>query len=118
MPAWCYILSLQDECFYVGASEQVTYRIEQHFQENGGSKWCFMHKPKEMVYLEKFNTMREALACERRKVIEFMRIHGIRKVRGHDAVNCRPDCYRAGNLWWLPAEIRKDASLGKLGKLD
>jgi predicted GIY-YIG superfamily endonuclease len=117
--AWSYVLQLEDNCYYCGATKNKTYRIYQHFNHDGGSKWCYLHKPKKVVYMKEFPTYREAFKDEQKNTVDYMRKHGIRYVRGADALNCRSDCYVFCNLkFWIPKEIRDEALSGLLGKVD
>ena len=117
--AWTYVLKLEDECFYVGATKNYTYRIHQHFAHDGGSKWCNLHAPVEVVYMKKHDSYKLAFADEKKKTVELMREHGFRKVRGADALNTQPNCYtRAALSFWIPSELREDALAGLLGEID
>ena len=118
MPAWSYVLLLEDSCYYCGQTENYTSRIRQHFEHDGGSRWCNLHNPIEVVFMQKYDTVKEAFAKEKQNTIDYMRIHGIRKVRGANALNCKSDCYKPNNLWWVPSELRADAEAGLLGELD
>ena len=121
MGAWSYILQLEDDCYYCGATKFYNKRIKQHFEHDGGAKWCFMHKPIKVIYKKQFSTYKCAFQDECANVIQLMgdpKI-GIRKVRGADAVNTRPDCYTPNSLrFWIPKCIREDAINGRLGKVD
>jgi predicted GIY-YIG superfamily endonuclease len=118
-PAWSYVLKLADGCFYIGATKNYDYRISQHFDHNGGSKWCNMHTPLEVIYFKKFSSYGAAFNDEKRQTVNYMREHGIRHVRGADALNCRADCYTPNSIqFWVPSSLRKDALAGLLGKID
>ena len=119
MPAWSYILSLENNCYYCGCTKNYTYRIYQHFEHDGGSRWCYMHPPKEVIYMKKFETYLEAFKDEQKNTVKYMRKFGIRFVRGADALNCREDCYTAQSIsFWVPPSLRKEALRGELGKID
>ena len=53
---WCYVLKLQNSCFYIGISreDRIEKRINQHFRGDGGSKWCFLHHPLEVLSKKRF----------------------------------------------------------------
>ena len=69
--------------------------------------------------MKRFETYLEAFKDERQNTIQYMRKYGMRKIRGADALNCRDDCYTPQSLcFWIPAELRKEALAGKLGKVD
>jgi len=69
--------------------------------------------------MQKHTSMHQATLRERENTVEFMRTYGIRKVRGHDAVNCQRGCYRPEAIrFWVPIELREDALAGRLGEID
>jgi hypothetical protein len=39
-----YILELEDECYYVGVTDDIKRRFKKHMS-GGGSKWTKLHKP-------------------------------------------------------------------------
>lgn len=43
-----YILKLEDDCYYVGYSENLNRRLSQHFNGDG-SKWTKLHKPVKLM---------------------------------------------------------------------
>ena len=76
-----YTLKLENDCFYVGYSENLNRRLFQHF--NGeGSKWCKLHKPIELV-----NAQLGGKAEESIETLRLMGIHGKDKVRGGGYTN-------------------------------
>jgi predicted GIY-YIG superfamily endonuclease len=118
---WCYVLKLQDSCFYVGISRaaRIEKRIDQHFRGDGGSKWCHLHHPLEVLSKKRFPDHATAFAEEQRLTILYMRTYGIRFVRGADALNTRADCYTPGSIqFWVPKPLRKAALRGELGEVD
>ena len=116
----CYALKLEDDCYYVGMtkSHNLELRISQHFGDEFSSKWCTLHKPVKLIYTALFTTSVLAHKDEKRKTVELMRQHGIRKVRGADALCTRDWCYQKDRLFWVPFELRKMAEQGLLGELD
>ncbi len=40
-----YILELEDDCWYIGNTNNLSTRLSQHFTSNGGSHWTSKHKP-------------------------------------------------------------------------
>jgi hypothetical protein len=95
------------------------YRIYQHFHHDGGAVWCYKNTPVEVIRMQKHTNMHQATLRERENTVEFMRTYGIRKVRGHDAVNCQRGCYRPEAIrFWVPIELREDALAGRLGEVD
>ena len=119
MTAWSYVLKLRDECYYCGATKNYTYRIHQHFNHDGGAIWCYMHKPIDVVKMQEHDNYHQAFLQEKQNTIDYMRKHGIRKVRGADAVNCQRGCYRPEAIrFWVPLELREDALAGRLGEVD
>lgn len=43
-----YVLELEDECIYVGATMNFNLRMAQHFAGRG-SRWTILHKPKKVL---------------------------------------------------------------------
>lgn len=72
-----YILQLEHGCFYIGKSDNVSKRYQEHV--NGkGSAWTRLHKP---ISLER--TVNHASAFDEDKITkEYMAKYGIDKVRG------------------------------------
>jgi len=59
-----YIILCEDGSFYTGYTKNVDSRLRLHF--NGrGARYTRMHKPKKLVYTEKFNSIAEAMRRER-----------------------------------------------------
>ncbi len=40
-----YILELEDDCWYIGNTNNLSTRLSQHFTSSGGSHWTSKHKP-------------------------------------------------------------------------
>ena len=40
-----YVLELEDECYYVGISDDVKMRFKKYHMAGHGSKWTKLHKP-------------------------------------------------------------------------
>lgn len=78
-----YVLQCEDECWYVGYSENINKRLAAHFN-GSGSLWCKEHRP--IAINEIFYGTKED---ETAKTIELMKRFGISKVRGgvYTAVN-------------------------------
>lgn len=77
-----YILKLEDNCYYIGKSENVEQRFQQHLS-GSGSSFTKKHKP---ILIEKvFNNV--SPFDEDKYVKEYMSKYGIDKVRGGTYVN-------------------------------
>lgn len=64
MEKWIvYILLCQGGSYYTGSSSNVKKRIKDHLNGKGG-RYTRSHKPKCLVYKEKFETRSEALKRE------------------------------------------------------
>jgi len=64
MPYHVYIILCEDGSFYTGYTKNVDSRLRLHF--NGrGARYTRMHKPKKLVYTERFNSRAEAMRRER-----------------------------------------------------
>jgi predicted GIY-YIG superfamily endonuclease len=72
-----YVLSLEDDCWYVGISYNLNHRLSQHWTGKG-AKWTRHHPPQsvaEVVYPA-------SLDLENQKTKELMERYGKEKVRG------------------------------------
>jgi hypothetical protein len=71
-----YTLELEDDCFYIGWTNNLNTRLFQHF--NGeGSKWTKAHKPIKLI-----NVIIGGKSEESEETLRLMYIHGRDKVRG------------------------------------
>jgi putative endonuclease len=65
MTYYVYILLCQDGSFYTGYSKNLKSRVRLHVNGNG-ARYTRIHKPKKLVYVEKFVSRAEAMKRERR----------------------------------------------------
>lgn len=74
---WIYTLLLSNNKYYVGFTENLTQRMEQHFKSEG-AKWTQLHKPVKIIeVVEETNDWQEDFTT-----LVMMRKHGIENVRG------------------------------------
>lgn len=59
-----YMILCEDGSYYTGHSKNVKRRFRQH-KKGLGARYTRMHKPKMLVYSEKFSTRGEAIRRER-----------------------------------------------------
>jgi putative endonuclease len=60
-----YIILCDDNSFYTGYTKNLDRRIRLH--KNGrGARYTRTHKPKKLVYVEEFDSRREAMQRERK----------------------------------------------------
>lgn len=71
-----YILKLEDDCWYVGTTSNMNYRLAQH-NFGQGSKWTRVHRPIAIA-----EVLVGGLQIERVKTLEYMRKYGYNMVRG------------------------------------
>ena len=72
-----YIMKLEDDCWYIGKTNDIAKRVKQHFAQNG-STWTKLHKPIAMEAC-----YRNASPFDEDKYTkEYMMKYGIDKVRG------------------------------------
>jgi len=89
MSTTVYVLRLQSGKYYVGKTDDVQRRFQQH-QNGRGSAWTQKYPP---IAIEK--TIRNASAFEEDKVTkEYMSKHGIENVRGGTYVSVELDEYQ------------------------
>ena len=62
--AWVYILRCTDGSFYVGSTNNLDLRLEQHMTGNG-AKYTSRRLPVELVWSEDYEYVSEAWAVER-----------------------------------------------------
>jgi putative endonuclease len=81
MSAYTYVLKLEKDNYYVGMTTKPEQRFDQHFSGNG-SKWTQVHKPVEVVHVEKHKNVETAKKAETQTYYQAKNIHGKDKVRG------------------------------------
>ncbi|HVO36902.1 MAG TPA: GIY-YIG nuclease family protein [Candidatus Acidoferrum sp.] len=65
MPYYVYIILCEDETFYTGYTKNLDSRVKLH--ANGkGARYTRAHKPRKLVYVEKFRTITDAMKKERK----------------------------------------------------
>ena len=64
MPYYVYVLLCQDGTFYTGYAKDLNVRFSMH-EQGKGARYTRTHKPKKLVYTEKFSTRKEAMRRER-----------------------------------------------------
>jgi putative endonuclease len=64
MPFFVYVLVCKNGAFYTGCTQDVEARLRLH-KKGGGARYVRMYPPKEVVYVEKFETRSIAMKRER-----------------------------------------------------
>ena len=64
MKGWMYILKCSDESYYVGSTNNLELRIEQH-QKGNGAKYTIKRLPVVLVYMEEFEKIEDAYLREK-----------------------------------------------------
>lgn len=64
MPHYTYILKCSDDTLYVGATNNLERRLDQHNNSKRGAHYTKIRRPVKMVHSEKFETLSEALKRE------------------------------------------------------
>ena len=64
VPYYVYVLLCEDGSYYTGYARDIDSRVKRHIR-GIGARYTKMHRPKRLVYTEKFYTIREALKRER-----------------------------------------------------
>lgn len=77
-----YVLSCQNDKYYVGSTTNLTRRIHQHLSPGGGSSWTRTHKPLRLVQVYKNIPREYYLGKEAQVTAELMLSHGVNNVRG------------------------------------
>ena len=73
---YIYTLLLEDNCYYVGYSQDIQVRICSHFL-GAGSKWTILHKPIDIFDIKEGDKLLETLTT-----LSLMCKFGYDKVRG------------------------------------
>ena len=64
VPFYVYILQCENDSYYTGFSKDLPLRMKLHW-EGKGARYTKMHKPKKLVYVERFNSRSEAMNREK-----------------------------------------------------
>jgi len=64
VPYYVYILRCDDDSYYTGFSEDLPLRMKLHW-EGKGARFTRMHKPKKLVYVERFDSRSDAMNREK-----------------------------------------------------
>ena len=78
---YVYVLSLENDCYYIGWSQDIQKRICSHFM-GAGSKFTRLHKPIDIISIKQGNTLLETLTT-----LILMVKYGYEKVRGGSYTN-------------------------------
>lgn len=60
---YVYVLECDNGSYYIGQTENIEKRYEEHFSGNG-AKWTKTHKPLQIIHFEEYNTRDEAVKRE------------------------------------------------------
>ena len=78
---YVYTLLLEDDCYYVGFTQDPQVRICSHFL-GAGSKWTILHKPIDIISIKPGDTLLETLTT-----LSLMIKYGYERVRGGSYTN-------------------------------
>jgi len=59
------MLLCEDGSYYTGYTKNIDLRLKQH-KIGTGARYTKLHRPKKLVYTEKFDTIRKAMKRERK----------------------------------------------------
>ena len=102
MTFYVYQLGLECNKFYVGQTEDLDKRINEHFAGNG-AKWTKRFMPKYRHHHETFNDYIESINRENVLTCTLFLEHGINNVRGGDFVEERD--YTKEDIYNLVGDI-------------
>lgn len=74
---YIYILELEEKKYYIGKSDNIILRLENHF-ENNGSEWTKKYKPINIIEIISNCDIYD----EDKYVFKYMNLYGINNVRG------------------------------------
>jgi|TARA_R110000744_G_scaffold374103_2_gene486701 predicted GIY-YIG superfamily endonuclease len=89
-----YVLSLMDDCFYIGFTNNLHLRIKQHFS-NQGSIWTKMHKPISLIDIFPDKT----LNYENYLTDKYILKYGYHKVKGGDHIYFKEKYNSTGKMF-------------------
>lgn len=81
MPAYVYTLNLKGGAKYVGYTENLNKRLNDHFTGNG-AKWTQKHQPISVNSVQKVSSVAYAKKLETNIYYKMKEYHGASKVRG------------------------------------
>jgi putative endonuclease len=64
VPYYVYILLCEDGSYYTGCAKDIDLRVKQH-ERGDGARYTKLHRPKNLVYTEEFDTIGKAMKRER-----------------------------------------------------
>ena len=62
---YTYILECADAKFYVGVTNDLNRRMQEHSSGVNKNSWTFNRRPLKLVYYEKFHDVNQAIAWEK-----------------------------------------------------
>ena len=81
MPAYVYSLNLKGGAKYIGYTQNLEKRMEQHFSGNG-AQWTQKHQPVSINSIQKVSSVAYAKKLETIIYHKMKNYHGVQKVRG------------------------------------
>lgn len=82
---YLYILELNNDCFYVGHTENLAVRLWEHFMSPnvGAASWTSLHRPRQVIHcIQIQGSRREFDQNERLYTLMLAKLKGFEKVRG------------------------------------
>lgn len=64
MPYFVYVLECKDKTFYVGCTNSLNKRVNEHNNSKSGAHYTKIRRPVVLKYFEKFNNLSQALKRE------------------------------------------------------
>lgn len=72
-----YIVRCADGTYYTGYTSDLTKRLNQHNSGKQGARYTRMRRPVKLVYVEKFDTQKEAMIREK----EIKKLSRVQKIK-------------------------------------
>jgi len=73
---YVYVWELEDDKYYIGWSENLSRRLDEHLSEDGAI-WTKKHRPVAILEI-----IRGDKSVEKKKTLEYMKLKGFQNVRG------------------------------------
>ncbi|MDQ3050526.1 MAG: GIY-YIG nuclease family protein [Bacteroidota bacterium] len=96
---YTYILHCSDDSYYVGVTNNIIRRVNEHNSENFPRSYCYLRRPVNLVYIRIFHYIEQAIAFEKQLkrwsrakkqaliYQDFKKLHGLAACKNKTASN-------------------------------
>ena len=104
-----YVLTLDNDKWYIGRTANVECRFDQH-KTGKGARWTQLHKPISIHETRELKSEED----EDKTTRDYMRIYGIRNVRGGKYCQCE---FRDWNIKQIKQDMARDDTIKMMSKI-